>query len=98
MKRLANRTREIDLFLAMTNGCNDRRILLIEAKSGYGKTDLIGRFADQCPSRILPVKLDLKTAGGLGIAYVFYRIRKVLETKQLCTKSAEVSQRAESPS
>jgi hypothetical protein len=92
MKRLANRTREIELFLAMTDGRNDRRILLIEAKSGYGKTDLISRFADQCPSRIVPVRLDLKTARELGIAYVFYRIRKVLATQQFPAYEAAIAQ------
>jgi hypothetical protein len=56
----------------------DHRILLIQAKSGYGKTGLMGRFADQCPIGTLAVRLDLKAAAGLGIAYVFYRIRKVL--------------------
>lgn len=91
MKRLANRNQEIELFLAMTDGRNDRRILLIEAKSGYGKTDLLGRFADQCPSRIVPVRLDLKTAGGLGIAYVFYRIRKVLATQRFPAYEAAIA-------
>ena len=78
MKRLANRTDELAFFQKMVQGQVEPRILLIQAASGYGKTGLMGRFADQCPIGTLAVPLNLKAAGGLGIAYVFYRIRKVL--------------------
>jgi hypothetical protein len=80
MKLLANRTQEMALFQAILEGRDDRRILLIEAQSGYGKTGLMSRFADQCPRGTIAVRLDLKAAGGLGIAYVFYRIRRALES------------------
>jgi hypothetical protein len=78
MKRLANRTDELAFFQKMVQGQIEHRILLIQAASGYGKTGLMGRFADQCPTGTIAVRLDLKAAAGLGIAYVFYRIRKVL--------------------
>lgn len=78
MKRLANRTDELAFFQKMVQGQIQHRILLIQAASGYGKTGLMGRFADQCPTGTLAVPLNLKAAGGAGIAYMFYRIRKVL--------------------
>lgn len=81
MKRLANRTDELAFFQKMVQGQIEHRILLIQASSGYGKTGLMGRFADQCPTGTLAVPLDLKAASGLGIAYVFYRIRKVLASQ-----------------
>ena len=79
MKRLANRTDELAFFQKMVQGQIKHRILLIQAASGYGKTGLMGRFADQCPTGTIAVRLDLKSAGGLGIAYVFYRICKALK-------------------
>ena len=79
MKRLANRTDELAFFQKMVQGQIAHRILLIQAASGYGKTGLMGRFADQCPTGTIAVRLDLKSAGGLGIAYVFYRICKALK-------------------
>lgn len=79
MKRLANRTDELAFFQKMVQGQIEHRILLIQAASGYGKTGLMGRFADQCPTGTIAVRLDLKSAGGLGIAYVFYRICKILK-------------------
>lgn len=79
MKRLANRTDELAFFQKMVQGQIEHRILLIQAASGYGKTGLMGRFADQCPTGTIAVRLDLKSAGGLGIAYVFYRICKALK-------------------
>jgi len=81
MKRLANRTDELAFFQKMVQGQIEHRILLIQAASGYGKTGLMGRFVDQCPTETLAVPLNLKAAGGLGIAYVFYRIRKVLASQ-----------------
>ena len=90
MKRLANRTDELAFFLKMVQGQNDRRILLIQAESGYGKTGLMGRFADQCPRETIAVRLDLKAAGGLGIAYVFYRIRKALATQPFSAYEAAI--------
>ncbi len=79
MKRLANRTDELAFFQKMVQGQVEHRILLIQAASGYGKTGLMERFADQCPTGTIAVRLDLKSAGGLGIAYVFYRICKALK-------------------
>jgi hypothetical protein len=78
MKRLANRTDELAFFQKMVQGQVEHRILLIQAASGYGKTGLMGRFADQCPTGTIAVPLNLKAAGGAGIAYVFYRICKLL--------------------
>jgi hypothetical protein len=90
MKRLANCTNELTFFQNMVTGKNDQRILLIQAESGYGKTGLMIRFADLCPKETIAVRLDLKAAGGLGIAYVFYRIRKVLSTYQFLAYEAAI--------
>jgi hypothetical protein len=79
MKRLANRTDELASFQKMVRGEMAHRILLIQAASGYGKTGLMGRFAEQCPTGTIAVRLDLKAAAGYGIAYVFYRICKTLK-------------------
>ena len=52
----------------------------------------MGRFADQCPKETIAVRLDLKAAGGLGIAYVFYRIRKALATQPFSAYEAAIGQ------
>ena len=91
MKRLANRTDELAFFQKMVQGQIEHRILLIQASSGYGKTGLMGRFADQCPTGTLAVPLDLKSAGGRGIAYVFDRIRKVLASQAFPNYEREIA-------
>lgn len=77
MKRLANRTKELQQFERMLRRDVRERILLIEAPSGYGKSGLMERFQNLCPSGVQAVSLDLKAAQ-LGISYVFSRIQRVL--------------------
>lgn len=77
MTRLANRTLELQLFDKMLRQNIQERILLIEAPSGYGKTNLLGRFELLCPNQIQFVSVNLKSAQ-TGIAYVFSKIQRVL--------------------
>lgn len=77
--QFANRTRELGLFVQMINGQNGQteRILLIEAPSGYGKTNLLLQFERKCPQAVRSAWVDLKSAQ-IGAPYVFSRIRKKL--------------------
>lgn len=90
MTRFANRTRELHLFQKMLGQQVSERILLIEAPSGYGKTGLMGRFAKLCPQQIHPVLIDLKGAQAGGIAFVFYRIQRVLGKERFRNFNAQI--------
>ncbi|MEM8720263.1 MAG: ATP-binding protein [Cyanobacteria bacterium P01_G01_bin.39] len=57
---LANRTKELDIFLKMATGNYDCRIMLIEGESGMGKTSLLKRFKHKCPSEIKYIPFDCK--------------------------------------
>ncbi|MBC6434192.1 hypothetical protein FM036_27660 [Nostoc sp. HG1] len=72
---IANRTEELRLFNQMVEGSIAKRVLLIEAKSGLGKTQLLKRFMHSLPRNILSVPMDLKTAQR-GIPYIFSCVRK----------------------
>ena len=89
MTRFANRTRELHLFEQMLRRQVRERILLVEAPSGYGKTGLMGRFEILCSQGIHPVLIDLKGAQA-GIAFVFYRIQRVLGKKRFPKFNAEI--------
>ncbi|MDX2214860.1 MAG: ATP-binding protein [Oculatellaceae cyanobacterium bins.114] len=69
-KAIANRTAELQLFSDIVCGNHSAKILLIQADSGMGKSDLLKKFQDSCPSEALVVPLDLKGAD-LGIPYFF---------------------------
>jgi hypothetical protein len=60
LRNLANRTKELELFLNMAQGKHDCRILLIEGESGMGKSSLLSRFQQQCPSGVKYVPFDCK--------------------------------------
>lgn len=60
LRHLANRTKELDIFLKMADGRHDCRILLIEGKSGMGKTSLLTRFKQRCPEHVEYVPFDCK--------------------------------------
>lgn len=77
---LANRTQELTYFLQMVQGLIPKRIFLIKAPSGYGKTDLLQKFVESCPSEVNAVDVNLKSAD-LGIPYVFWRIKSTLGQK-----------------
>lgn len=88
---LANRKPELDLFAQMVARQTPKRILLIEAESGLGKTDLLARFGRDCPPNTLLVRVDLKAAQS-GIAYVFWRVREDMAQIDFPRFSAEVKQ------
>ncbi|MDZ8030278.1 MULTISPECIES: hypothetical protein [unclassified Nostoc] len=88
---IANRTEELRLFEQMVQGSVAKRVLLIEAKSGLGKTQLLARFKHTLPQNILSVQVDLKTAQ-LGIPYVFSCVRKRLGNERFPHLNAAVGQ------
>ena len=51
---LANRTKELGVFLKMAEGEHDCRIMFIEGPSGIGKTSLLTRFKQRCPTQYVP--------------------------------------------
>ena len=60
LRKLANRTRELEIFLQMAQGNHDCRIMLIEGESGMGKSSLLSRFQQQCPDTVKYVPFDCK--------------------------------------
>ncbi|RZM76598.1 ATP-binding protein [Leptolyngbya iicbica] len=60
LRNLANRTKELELFLKMAGGQHDCSIMLVEGKSGMGKTSLLNRFRQQCPETVAYVPFDCK--------------------------------------
>jgi hypothetical protein len=50
-----------------------KRILLLQAPSGFGKSRLLRKFRQRCPQQVLVVRLDLKTAK-IGIPYFFNHV------------------------
>jgi hypothetical protein len=67
-----DREKEISLFDNMLKGNLEERILLVEAKSGWGKSVLLREFARRCPRNILLADLDFK-GGGTTFAEIFSR-------------------------
>lgn len=70
---LANRTPELKCFLQMVRHEILKRILLLKAPSGFGKSELLRKFRQRCPQEVLVVRLDLKTAK-IGIPYFFNHV------------------------
>ena len=60
LRKLANRTKELEIFLKMAQGNHDCRIMLIEGDEGMGKTSLLNRFQQQCPDEVEYVPFDCK--------------------------------------
>lgn len=60
LRKLANRTKELEIFLKMAQGKHDCRIMLIEGASGMGKSSLLSRFGQKCPSEVKYVPFDCK--------------------------------------
>lgn len=98
--KLANCTREIEFFCRMLQLKIEQRILLIEAPSGYGKSDLLFHFSKICPPEWKSVVIDLKTAE-LGIAAFISKLQLKLgddcfpiyerEAQKLVSSTAEVT-------
>jgi hypothetical protein len=66
LRNLANRTKELDIFLKMAAGDHDCRIMLIEGVSGMGKTSLLSRFRHECPSEVKFVPFDCKGVNSIA--------------------------------
>jgi energy-coupling factor transporter ATP-binding protein EcfA2 len=96
MTRLANRTRELELFSKMLSGEIQKQILLIEAPSGYGKSKLIEKFIALCQPPKTVIAIDLKAARGEGILYVFRRTEKILGEDKFPNYSKQIKQFLES--
>ncbi len=60
LRNLANRTKELEIFLKMVQGDHDCRIMLIEGASGMGKTSLLNKFKQECPTETKYVPFDCK--------------------------------------
>ncbi|MBD2256286.1 AAA family ATPase [Pseudanabaena sp. FACHB-2040] len=66
LRNLANRTKELNIFLKMAEGNYDCRIMLIEGESGMGKTSLLNRFRQECPSEVKYVPFDCKGVNSIA--------------------------------
>ncbi len=88
---LANRHPELTIFAQMVAGETSKGILLIEAESGLGKTDLLAQFALNCPHDVCFISIDLKAAQ-TGIPYVFWRVREELRQETFPRFTAAVEQ------
>lgn len=84
MKRrpIADRKHELEFFRDMLADKNDTRILLIQAASGWGKSNLLECFARECADGVCLVSLNLKGAEK-GIAEVLGVFRQELGTEAL---------------
>lgn len=91
MTQLANRTRELTFFRRMLEGKASERILLIEAPSGFGKTNLLLRFERDTPDDYCIAWVDLKSAQ-TGLSYVFERIRRKVGAESFPRFDAAVQQ------
>ncbi|MBW4645475.1 MAG: hypothetical protein KME23_21220 [Goleter apudmare HA4340-LM2] len=89
MTLLANRTKEIEFFQNMVSWNIPTQILLLEASSGFGKTDLLLKFSESCTPDVIAVNVNLKSAH-LGIPYVFWRIKQTLGDKYFPKFEAEL--------
>lgn len=68
-----DRDREIDLIASMAAGKTDKRILLIQANSGLGKTRLLEAFLKNHPPDVDLAVVDFKN-GGFGVPELLHRI------------------------
>jgi hypothetical protein len=92
MQSLANRHEEVELFQQIATGKHPKRILLIEAASGLGKTNLLGKFVASCPAEVSCVSVDLKSAKELGIPYILSLIRRRLGRQHFPRFDAQVKE------
>jgi hypothetical protein len=88
-QRLANREEELNLFRQMLAGEVRRRIMLLQAGGGMGKTTLLAEFARCCGDDVTVVPLDLK--GGPGLGEVLARLCDALGWDGVPTFSAQVA-------
>jgi len=68
-----DRDEELALFDSMLAGKTEERILLIQAESGWGKSELLRAFAHRCPTGIRFAEIDFK-GGGTSLAELFSRL------------------------
>ncbi len=86
---IANRTKELQLFNQIVQGSLAEQVLLIEAKSGFGKTWLLARFKHNLPINTLCVLIDIKSAQR-GIPYIFSCVRNRLGQERFPKLNAAV--------
>lgn len=77
---IADRERELGLFSRIVGRELIPRIMLVEAESGLGKSDLMRMFRHQCKSEC--VLIDLSSAS-YGVPYVLKSIRRELSLKPM---------------
>jgi hypothetical protein len=87
---LANRKSELELFREMLRSSSSRNILLIEGKSGFGKTDLLNLFAAECGPEITTVRFDVRNAKS-GPSYVFSQFEEEIGPAAFPSFRAELS-------
>lgn len=88
LRNLANRTKEREIFLQIAAGEYDCCIMLIEGKSGMGKTSLLNRFRQDCPKEVAYVPFDCK--GVDSIAAFLSEVVVELGRERFPTFSAKV--------
>jgi hypothetical protein len=83
MTGMANRVEEIGRFEALLERQCQKRILLVKAPSGYGKSELIDRFTQVGRDRgnLGIVTLDLDGSAS-GIAYLIARLQQKLKSER----------------
>jgi hypothetical protein len=98
MTGLANRVQEIGRFEALLERQCQRRILLVKAPSGYGKSELIDRFSQVVLDRgnLGLVKLELD-GSVLGIAYLISRLQQKLKSERFPNYDKAVRQLLATP-
>ena len=89
LRNLANRTKELEIFLKMAAGDHECCIMFVEGSSGMGKTSLLGRFKQECPNEVRYVPFDCK--GGVSVAAFLSQIVVDLGREQFPSFASEVN-------
>jgi hypothetical protein len=75
--KMIDRSDELDFFLRLARREVGRRLLLVRAASGWGKSDLLRLFKARCPPETPCLLFDLR-APGLNIEEILRRISRAL--------------------
>lgn len=87
---LANRTKEVEKFKQIIKDNNSKKILLIEGKSGVGKTKLLSKCISEVPQDTSCIPIDLKSASSLGIPSVLSLITRRLGQQYFSNFQAKI--------